>query len=130
MNFDDITRENIKEHNPNWSQIPDHQNRILITGGFGSKKKTDKLLDLISQQADTDEFYLYAEDPYEANIDSKAFIECSNNIDDIYKSRGDNNFKKKRKIISLVFVIQTNFPVPEDIRLNSIHYYVIKNQNN
>ena len=73
---------------------------------------------------------MYAEDPYEANIDSKAFIECSNNIDDIYKSRGDNNFKKKRKIISLVFVIQTNFAVPEDIRLNSIHYYVIKNQNN
>ena len=63
------------------------------------KKKTDKLLDLISQQADTDEFYLYAEDPYEANIDSKAFIECSNNIDDIYKSRGDNNFKKKCKIL-------------------------------
>ena len=23
-NFDDVIKENIKEHNPNWSQIPDH----------------------------------------------------------------------------------------------------------
>ena len=24
INFDDVVRENIKEHNPNWLQIPDH----------------------------------------------------------------------------------------------------------
>ena len=28
INFDDVTKENIKEHNPNWSQIPDHPYRI------------------------------------------------------------------------------------------------------
>ena len=33
VNFDDITRENITEHNPNWPQIPDYQNIILIAEG-------------------------------------------------------------------------------------------------
>ena len=27
---DDATQENIKKHNPNWPQIPDHSYRILI----------------------------------------------------------------------------------------------------
>ena len=31
INFDDGTKENIKEHNPNCPQIPDHPYRILIT---------------------------------------------------------------------------------------------------
>ena len=30
INFDDVTKENIKEHNPNWSEIPDHPYKILI----------------------------------------------------------------------------------------------------
>ena len=28
VNFDDVTKENIKKHNPNWPQIPDHLHRI------------------------------------------------------------------------------------------------------
>ena len=28
--FDYITKEDIKEHNPNWPQIPDDPNRILV----------------------------------------------------------------------------------------------------
>ena len=24
INFDDVVKENIKEHNPDWPQIPDH----------------------------------------------------------------------------------------------------------
>ena len=32
INFDDVTRENIKKHDPNWPQIPDHPYRILIVG--------------------------------------------------------------------------------------------------
>ena len=35
-NFDYITKENIKEHNQNWLEIPDHPYRMLIVGGSGS----------------------------------------------------------------------------------------------
>ena len=38
VNFDGVTKEDIKEHNPNWSQIPDYPYRILIIGGPGSVK--------------------------------------------------------------------------------------------
>ena len=93
--------KNIKEHNPNWSQIPDHPYRILITRGSGSGK-TKSQFNLISQQPDIDKIYSYAKDPYKAKYqflinkrestgskhlnDSKAFIEYSNNIDDVYKN--------------------------------------------
>ena len=40
INFDDVTKENIKGHNPNWSQIPDHPYRILIIRASGSGKTT------------------------------------------------------------------------------------------
>ena len=30
INFYDVIKENMKENNPNWSQIPDHPYRILI----------------------------------------------------------------------------------------------------
>ena len=30
INFADITKENIKQHNPNLPQIPDHTYRIII----------------------------------------------------------------------------------------------------
>ena len=33
INFDAITKENVKEHDPNWPQIPDHPYSLLITGG-------------------------------------------------------------------------------------------------
>ena len=38
INFDDAVTENIKEHNPNWSQTPDNPYRILIIGGSESEK--------------------------------------------------------------------------------------------
>ena len=64
INFGDATEENIKEHNPNWPQIPDHPYRILILGCSGSGK-TNSLFNLISHQPDIDKIYLYAKDPYE-----------------------------------------------------------------
>ena len=36
VNFDDVSKENIKEHNTNWLQIPDHPSRMLIIRGSGS----------------------------------------------------------------------------------------------
>ena len=38
FNFDYITKEDIKEHNPNKPKIPDHPYRILIIGASGSEK--------------------------------------------------------------------------------------------
>ena len=94
----DVTKENIKEHNPNWPQIPDHPYRILIIGCSGSGK-TNSLFSLINHQPDIDKIYLYAKGPYKAKYqflikkredvgakyfnDSEDFIEYSNNMDDI-----------------------------------------------
>ena len=90
IDFDYVTKENIKEDNPNWPQIPDHPYRILIIGGSGSGK-TNSSFNLISHRPDIDKIYLYTKDPYETNYqllinkrkntvlkhfsDSKAFIE-------------------------------------------------------
>ena len=38
INFDHVTKENIKERNPSWPQISDHLYRILIIGGSRSEK--------------------------------------------------------------------------------------------
>ena len=46
MNFYDVTEENIKEHNPNWSEISEHSYKILIIGGCGCGK-TNSLFNLI-----------------------------------------------------------------------------------
>ena len=61
INFDDVVKENIKEHNPNWPHIPDHLYRILIIGGSGSGK-ANSFFKLINQQLDIDKIYLYAKD--------------------------------------------------------------------
>ena len=48
INFDDVIKENMKEHNPNLLQIPDHPYRILMIRGSGSGK-TNLLFNLINQ---------------------------------------------------------------------------------
>ena len=63
--FDDVTKEDIKEHNPNWPQIPDHPYITLITGGSGSGK-TNLIFNLISHQPDIDRINLYVKDPSKA----------------------------------------------------------------
>ena len=45
MNYDDVTKEIINEHNPNWRRIPDHSYRIFINGSSRSGK-TNALLNL------------------------------------------------------------------------------------
>ena len=107
-------KENIKEHNQNWPQIPDPPYRILIAGGSGSGK-TNSLFNLINQQPDIDKTYLCAKDPYEAKYqflinkrestglnhfnDPKAFIEYSNGMDNIYKNTEEYNPNKLCKIL-------------------------------
>ena len=66
INFDDVTKENMKEDNPNWSEIPDHPYRLLIIGGPRSEK-ANSLFNIINWQPDNDKIYLYAKDPYKAN---------------------------------------------------------------
>ena len=87
ISFDDVTKENIKEHYPNQPQIHDDPYRILSIGGSGSEK-LNSLFNLINEEPDIDKVYLYAEDQkYQFLInkiesrslkhfnDSKAFIE-------------------------------------------------------
>ena len=93
--------------------------RILIIGGSGSGK-TNALLNLINNQLVIDKIYLYAKDPHEAKYqylinkyekegldhfnDPKAFIEYSNDMQDVYKNIEEYNLGKKCKV-SIVFDI-------------------------
>ena len=83
-------------------------------GGSGSGK-TNALLNLINNRPDIDKIYLYAKDPYEAKYqylinkrekvgldhydDPKAFMDYSNNMQDVYKNIEDYNSNKKRKVL-------------------------------
>ena len=49
FNFDYLTKEDIKEHNSKWPEIPDHPYRMLLVGGSGSGK-TNELLNLINNE--------------------------------------------------------------------------------
>ena len=44
INFDDVVEEIMKEHTPNWPQIPHHPYKILIIGGSESGKKIHYLI--------------------------------------------------------------------------------------
>ena len=131
-------------------------------------------MNLINNQPDTDKIYLYAKDPYEAKYqflinkrestglkhfnDPKAFIEYSNDMQDVYKNIEEYNVDKERKIlivfdgmiadminnkklnsvvtelfitdrklnIFLSFITRSYPKVPEDVRLNSTHFFIMK----
>ena len=163
INFDDYTNENIIEHNSKWPYIPDHPYRILIIGGSGSGK-TNALLNLINNQPDLyEKKYQYLINKREKVglnhfNDPKAFIEYSNDMQDVYKNIEDYNPIKKRKVltifddmiadminnnklnpivtelfirgrklnISIVFITQSYFKVPKDVRLNFTHFFIMK----
>ena len=156
INFDDYVNET--------------KYRILIKGGSWSGK-TNALLNLINNRLDIDKIYLHAKDTYETKYqflinkreitgskhfnDPKAFIEYSNNMEDVYKNIDEYNINKERKIlivfddmiadmfnnkklnsvvtelfvrgrklnISIVFILQSYFKVPKDVRLDTTHFF-------
>ena len=75
----------------------------------------------INSQPDADKIYLYAKDQYEAKYqflinksestglkhfnDPKAFIECSNDMQDVYKNIDEYNTDKERKILTVFDVM-------------------------
>ena len=93
--------------------------------------------------------------------DPKAFIDCSNTMNDVYENIDLYNLNRKIKVlivfddmiadittnkkfqsvikelfvrcrkinISLVFITQSYFSVPKDVRLNSTHYLIMKINN-
>ena len=83
--------------------------------GRSRSGKTNALLNLINNQPDVDKIYLYTKDPYEDKYqflinkkegiglkqfnDPKAFIEYSNDMQDVYKNIDEYNPGKKRKIL-------------------------------
>ena len=128
-------------------------------------------MNLVENQPDIDIMYLYVKDSYEGKYqyvinkteslgidhfnDSKAFIEYSNNMRDVYKNINYYNLDKENKILiafddmiadiihnkkldsivtelfitarklntSLVFITQSYFKVPKDVRLNTTHFF-------
>ena len=151
-----------------WSSIQNIDNRRFRTW------KTNVLLNLIENQPDIDKIYLYAKDPYEAKYqylinkregvginhfkDLKAFIEYSNDMNNVYRNIDYYNPDKENKIlivfdgmiadmiqnkklnsivtelfirgrkinVSLVFITQSYFKVPKDVRLNTTHFFITK----
>ena len=106
INFDDVTKEYIKEHNIIWLQIPDPPIQKIGSWRF-----------LISHQPDINKIYLYAENLYKGKYQlfinkqentglkhfnySKAFIQYSNHMDNIYKNIEEYCPNKERKIMIL-----------------------------
>ena len=133
INFDDYVNENKTKHNSKFPYIPDHPYRILIIGGSGSGK-TNALLNLINNQPNIDKIYLYAKDPYETKYqflinkrgstglkhfkDPKAFIEYSNDMQDVYKNIDEYNIDKESEIL----IVSDNMiaPMINNKNLNSI----------
>ena len=111
------------------------QYRSLIMGGSGSGK-TNALLNLIKEQDDIDEIYLYGKDlsepKYEFLIkkwedvgtnyfnDPSAFIKCSNTVDHVYENIDEYNPNRQRKILTVFDEMIS------DIMTNKIFQAIIK----
>ena len=90
---------------------------MIICGSWSGK--TNALLNLIKEQDDIDKIYLYAKDLSEAKYeflikkredagikhlnDSKAFIECSNTMDEVSENIDEYNPTRKKKNLNCVW---------------------------
>ena len=102
------------KHNPNCPYIPDYPNRIWIIGGPGSGK-INLFLNLKKnhQRTDIEKIYSYVKNKFESKYqllingrekseikiskNSKAFIDFSQTIDDVYENLEDCSQAKKRR---------------------------------
>ena len=122
------------------AEIPDHPYRIFIFGGSASGKTNA----LLNDEPDFDKVFLYAKDPYEVEYqllinkrestgleylnDSKAFIEYSNEMDDIYKNIEVYNPYKKQKILIVFDDMTVN--MLSNKKLNQmVMYYLWEEEN-
>ena len=71
FNFDSITKEDIKEHNPSWPKILDHPYIILIVGSSASGK-TSALLNLINLNQKSTQSYFTV--PKNIRINSRHYF--------------------------------------------------------
>ena len=107
--LDDFTSESNEGHYLKWAYIPDHSYRMITIGGLRSRK-TNKFLNLIKEQyyeSLIDKIYFYAKDLNEPKYqllikkrenvgikylnDSKAFLEYSLCMEDVYNNIDDYN---------------------------------------
>ena len=169
LNLDNIVSNKKKGSSEN----DDWPFRMLIIGPLGSGK-TNTLLHLIDKFHPIDKIYLYAKDTDEEKYqylinkreqvgikklnDPHAFIEYSNDMNDVLEDINNYNKKRDKKVliifddmiadimrsekfkaivkelfircrklnISIVFMTQSYFRTPEDARLNSTHYILMK----
>ena len=84
INFDDYTNENKKEHNPKWIKYID---KIYVYPKGPYEPKYQYLINK-REKVGLD----YFKDP-------RAFIECSNDMQDVYKNIKDCNPGKKHKLL-------------------------------
>ena len=143
FNLDAITDENNKDQNKRWPYISDHPYRMLIIGSSGSGK-TNALLNLINKQDNynpIDQIYFHAKDLSEPKYqfltqkredvgiifdDMIADVTTSKRFQAIIKEL----FIRCRKLnISLVFITQSYFTIPKEVRLNSTQYLIMKIHN-
>ena len=172
LNLDNTVsnKKKISSENNDWAF------RMLIIGPSGSGK-TNTLLHLINNFHPIDKIYLYAKDTDEKKYqylinkreqagiknlnDPHAFIEHSNDMNDVLEDINNYNKKRDKKVliifddmiadimrsekfkvivkelftrcrklnISVVFITQSYFRTPKDVRLNSTHYILMQMSN-
>ena len=94
------------------------------------------ILNVIENEPDIDEIYLYAKDPYEAKyqflINKREGVSINHFEDHMIENKKLNSivtelFIRGRKLnISLVFITQSYFKVQKDVRLNTTRFFITK----